>query len=537
MTSALLWSTYVFALPGQQRGPIAVGTGVTRQAAAGDALERMRRRLSIPHGVDLQQLAERLEAEHAQLRRHQREAAVWCAGTAVADCPGHPQVVYHGTSSHFEVFNTDPRRGFGAHFGTVAQALERASRPQGRLLAANRSIRNPVRLRDCGSWEAFDVAGQLRMRGLIDAALFARVAAWSESGERDGWNPYHELRQALAVRGIDGVVYLNRGEALSGDVEWDDSTDDNAFCALVPGAQDSWIVFEPTQIRLVQPCDPIDERAMHRAITRVAAGKELWAILLGSSAAAGPREGGSLIAAEALIMAAGRGELVHAVRLGAGVQRYGARIDGVIYDMTGSAAGAQEWIDRIIVEASASHLGDSFVFGTSRHASCTMHRDTAASAAIAQMVGAAYGGIPQRFEVAPPAARPHAQVVHQRSGRYRGVLSVFASEETRATAAFLAQDARIRDRLRAGRAEGDVYRTWALCHVVAAAYSRAAGLDPAFVDWSDVARVLARPGMFSAERALPEPDAPEYCVPAASSCVPDGDDAQGNADLSVRQRA
>jgi hypothetical protein len=168
----------------------------------------------------------------------------WFADSIAVDANGAPLILYHGTRAIFDRFAVQNRRNPGFHFGSLEQALMRCgsgsalgrSASRGRIIPVYLSIRRAVRLVD---------------RGGITA---------------------EQIRSAKS-RGYDGIVYLNRYEGIpteriqalaeTGDLADLDRVSDRRFRRLVPEARDSWIVFEPTQIKSVfnpGSWDPSDAR-------------------------------------------------------------------------------------------------------------------------------------------------------------------------------------------------------------------------------------------------------------------------------------
>lgn len=147
----------------------------------------------------------------------------WFDGSAVTDAEGRPLVLWHATHAEFDAFRPQRGKDSGFHFGTEAQARMRGGR-QARLIRVHLSARRLKRVRDTGSWSAERIA---RIR-------------------REGW---------------DGVVYLNRYEGLSteriealhasGTLARLDRMSDREFRRAVPEARDSYVVFEPWQVKAV----------------------------------------------------------------------------------------------------------------------------------------------------------------------------------------------------------------------------------------------------------------------------------------------
>jgi hypothetical protein len=157
----------------------------------------------------------------------------WFGDSKVVDENGAPLVVYHSTDADFDTFDVDASDG-GAHFGTLDQAREIGRK---HTIPAYLSIKNPIRLADSGQWEDL----------------------------KDG------MREELQSQGYDGVVYLNRREGVDVAPEdqgnWEQEATDGEFLNKYPEARDSWIAFEPTQIKSTAnrgTFDPNDSRIMYQ---------------------------------------------------------------------------------------------------------------------------------------------------------------------------------------------------------------------------------------------------------------------------------
>ena len=96
------------------------------------------------------------------------------------------------------------------------------------------------------------------------------------------------------------------------------------------------------------------------AIKRVYKGEPLWDILHNY----GPFDGGCLICAKALILAAGSGSLMRIVRAEGGAdgpdqtEHYGAKINGAIYDFAGKFTSPAAWVHHF-AEVEAMYTGDN----------------------------------------------------------------------------------------------------------------------------------------------------------------------------------
>lgn len=161
----------------------------------------------------------------------------WFGNSKVVDKDGKPLVVYHGTTRDFTAFERMPGEveDIGFHFGTRYQAearLENRAQMLGegyegaQVVPAYLSIQNPLRLPDAGNWTASMIAAMIEMKGAPDLTKAQRqhVVKIGYSGEK---NNTAKLRDYLKSLGYDGIVYKNKHE----------------------GAGESWIAFDPTQIK------------------------------------------------------------------------------------------------------------------------------------------------------------------------------------------------------------------------------------------------------------------------------------------------
>lgn len=135
-----------------------------------------------------------------------------------------PPVVYHGTRATFDVFEAG--HGDGFHFGTIEQARMRSLGRNGRIIAAEISVCHPLRMREAITWR--DAIRSARRRGYDSIVYLNRYEGTS-----------FEQLDALLARGWTG-------ERL-------DALPDREFARLMPQARDSWIVFDPQQIRIIDP--------------------------------------------------------------------------------------------------------------------------------------------------------------------------------------------------------------------------------------------------------------------------------------------
>lgn len=124
-------------------------------------------------------------------------------------------ILYHGTDKVFDRFAPY------SHFGTEAQARMRHPK---RILTVTVTARKFKRLRDTGDWTT------------------AKLRRYERQG-------------------FDGVVYLNRYEGIplaqieaayhKVPAEKIDRLSDARFKKLIPAAEDSYIIFDPRNVKLV----------------------------------------------------------------------------------------------------------------------------------------------------------------------------------------------------------------------------------------------------------------------------------------------
>lgn len=185
----------------------------------------------------------------------------WFGDSKVVNPGGTPKVQYHGTQSEtkFKQFDTGSSE-LGAHFGTQAQANsfvrdyppaadEDPSAVNDRVYPVYLSVQNPLRLRDHGKWTSGRLARRLRDMGVITPEVAAEVEAMPLNSRA----AIKTLHSALKGAGYDGIVYLNRHEGEAWNAQSFDRQDlsDADFLKKYPEAQDSYIVFDPAQVKSV----------------------------------------------------------------------------------------------------------------------------------------------------------------------------------------------------------------------------------------------------------------------------------------------
>ena len=147
----------------------------------------------------------------------------WFAGSKVVDKFRNPLLCFHGTHVNHEIKPTAYQ-----HFGTFEAANDRISELYAIIKSNSHkqydksysstpaiypvylSIKNPLKLPDCGEWFEAEVVSSMYQQNLIDLETMTRF----ENGEStEDWT-------GLAIRlGYDGVRYINEHEDI-GSISW-----------------------------------------------------------------------------------------------------------------------------------------------------------------------------------------------------------------------------------------------------------------------------------------------------------------------------
>ncbi|WP_105245471.1 PLxRFG domain-containing protein [Psychrobacter sp. Marseille-P5312] len=176
----------------------------------------------------------------------------WFGDSKVVDGNGKPLVVYHGTNANFNTFSASD---VGIHVGTEDQANSRAEQKEGgdfKLMPLYVKAENPLRLKDARSWK--DPEWYLLESGIssyLPASLQQKISDFAQENRaaKDLNTPEGQkkaYKKAMAINsevarflkdelGYDSIVYANTH---------DGTTQDNKV-----KADDSWIVFDPEQIK------------------------------------------------------------------------------------------------------------------------------------------------------------------------------------------------------------------------------------------------------------------------------------------------
>lgn len=176
----------------------------------------------------------------------------WFGDSKVVDSDGKPLVVYHGTNANFNTFSVSD---VGIHVGTEDQANSRAEQKEGddfKLMPLYVKAENPLRLKDARSWK--DPEWYLYESGIssyLPASLQQKISDFAQENRTakdlstpEGQKKAHKKAMAINSEvarflkdelGYDSIVYANTH---------DGTTQDNKM-----KADDSWIVFDPEQIK------------------------------------------------------------------------------------------------------------------------------------------------------------------------------------------------------------------------------------------------------------------------------------------------
>lgn len=179
----------------------------------------------------------------------------WFRNSKVVDEHGEPLVVWHGSpeaAGRFSVFDFDRVADIGMHFGTREAAVDASygvgplgQKKEGLIRPFYLSIQRPLEMGDPANWlhsyNSNNTVAQLVRKGVINQAeaddVNARMLQIKKSpGSASSTGPgaYRPeasriLRELIASKGYDGIVYVNENE------------DTGSL---------SWIVFYPQQIKL-----------------------------------------------------------------------------------------------------------------------------------------------------------------------------------------------------------------------------------------------------------------------------------------------
>lgn len=126
------------------------------------------------------------------------------------------KVLFHATDKDFDSFDCT-KGDLGSHFGNYEQANYVADKRKGyesgvRIIPVLLKMKNPLRLKDVGSFHADGVAFQLEKLGLLRKGYGKKIESECDSDWklRRKYNPI--ILDAIINEGYDGVVYANKHE-------------------------------------------------------------------------------------------------------------------------------------------------------------------------------------------------------------------------------------------------------------------------------------------------------------------------------------
>lgn len=244
----------------------------------------------------------------------------WFGASKVVDENGDPLVMYHGTRHEFTTFKRNPKRpGIFFHSDQECAAQYSNGKGERRIIPVFLSATNP-----------WDYQNKAHLAPAVKAIPGEKdFAAWMKGDLRIGdWEMIEKktVQQVIASGSHDSFfVNDHPGKALA--------------------------VYSPNQIKSAAILPYFQSQTLS-AKTRVSSLKKVyeteafWKTLLDSKAQAGPFDGGCLIAAKAILSAAGEGDLVRISSNLNDAEHYGARIAGIIYDFDGASPTPAAWITR-----------------------------------------------------------------------------------------------------------------------------------------------------------------------------------------------
>lgn len=119
-------------------------------------------------------------------------------------------VQYHYSENNFDRIDLS-KSDLGFHVGSLEQAEYRKKLFGGNkeILSFFVNIRNPLRLKDIGSFHADNISDQLFKKGIIDKKLVEEIKEFGWKGRKK----YNEIvRRKILDKGYDGIVYNNEHE-------------------------------------------------------------------------------------------------------------------------------------------------------------------------------------------------------------------------------------------------------------------------------------------------------------------------------------
>ena len=150
--------------------------------------------------------------------------------------------MYHATAAQVDFDSFDTSKGdLGAHFGTLEQAHHVAASRLGmgefvRIIPVWLQLKNPLRLKDVGTFHSDGIALQLEKKGMLPKGEGKRIEKEVDQNWRlrKVYDPM--LLEIIKDHGFDGIIYANTQEE-SGD---------------------SYIIFDPCKIKFsISPASSI----------------------------------------------------------------------------------------------------------------------------------------------------------------------------------------------------------------------------------------------------------------------------------------
>lgn len=177
----------------------------------------------------------------------------WFNSSKVTTDQHEPLVVYHATSADFTAFNTRGR-DLGSHFGTKNHVNSFTDVTQ--VIPVYLSIKNPLWLEDRGGFELTRIIDQLIEADVLSDARAGLLSDVDASGDISESQMSNQIQDIIQDAGYDGVFYINRREGAHDPFDPDgfdgeeiDEMTDQEFLAAFPGAEVSYIVFNPSQVK------------------------------------------------------------------------------------------------------------------------------------------------------------------------------------------------------------------------------------------------------------------------------------------------
>jgi hypothetical protein len=187
---------------------------------------------------------------------------------------------YHGTNRDFDTFKRNPNDVMHAddssffHFGNKKQAQQRLADKEdcdnARIIQAKLDIKNPLRMKDITDWDPWNIVYELRnSKNKKIAAIASKTFEEAQQiGKRKQWNFDKKMREWYKINGgfkqsirtkeeMDyrkSIIqpYENRLYELVKNMFSSLGYDAIVYKNKYEGSGDSYLVFEPHQIKIVK---------------------------------------------------------------------------------------------------------------------------------------------------------------------------------------------------------------------------------------------------------------------------------------------